>query len=350
MIDEINRLIDVAIQREATDIHFIVGKPPILRINGDLILSDSNIVNSEQLKKMMFGMLNDQQKDSFLKNKELDFSYSCLNDHQARINLHFERGNIASNIRIIPSRIKSMEELNLPSAIKSMILKRKGLIVVSGPAGNGKTTTLTWMIDKINSVRKCKIITIEDPIEYVHSSKSSLIIQREVGFDTLSFSNALKYALRQDPDIVVIGEMRDLESISMALTTAETGHLVLTTLHSPDAIETINRIIDVYPSVKHEQVCLQLSENLVGIIGQVLLPHKTRKDRILATEVLYSTRAVRNLIRGRSIVELRGQLDSDVSKGMHTFEKCMSYMVKNKEISREIALEYAKYPDLLQDL
>ena len=350
MIEEfdIKELLKTATEMDATDIHLVVDHPVVLRINGDLVPLDRPPFHPMTLKKIIFNMLDEKQKDDFINNKELDFSYFCLNNYQFRVNAHMEKGNVAANIRIMPKVIKTREQLGLPVALQDLALKRKGLIIVAGPAGSGKTTTLTWMVDVINRKRRCKIITVEDPIEYIHENKESLVIQREVGYDTNSFANALKYCLRQDPDVVVIGEIRDAESIAMALTAAETGHLVLTTLHSSDATETINRILDACPSGKQAQVSAQLSENLEGIIGQILVPSMESKNRILATEVMLATRPVRNLIRTGSLSEVRSQMDSNISSDTYTLETCLSDLVSKELISKETAIEYAKYPDLLR--
>ncbi|MCA9409257.1 MAG: PilT/PilU family type 4a pilus ATPase, partial [Candidatus Omnitrophica bacterium] len=260
---KIHDLLVQATQKEASDIHLVVNKPPIFRIHGELTTSELSELSAKDLKEMLVEIMNNRQKQIFNDTKELDFAYYCMDDFQFRVNVHVEKGNIAATIRLISTKIQEAKTLGIPSAIEIMARKRKGLIILSGTAGSGKSTTLNYMINLINNERRCKIITIEDPIELVHKSNKSLIIQREVGSDTNSFAAALKFSLRQDPDVVVIGETRDLESISMALTTAETGHLVITTLHAPDAIETINRIIDVYPSGQREQICTQLAENLV---------------------------------------------------------------------------------------
>ncbi|MCK4882460.1 MAG: PilT/PilU family type 4a pilus ATPase, partial [Candidatus Omnitrophica bacterium] len=276
-LHDIKSIIELAVQQNASDIHLYPKKPPILRINGQLTPMDIAAFQPEDLKQILLGILNDNQRNTFLENKELDFSYSGIEGHQCRINLHFGEKMVAANIRITPKKISTREELKLPPMIDELCQKRQGLIILSGVAGSGKSTTLTYMIDFINRERKCKIIIIEDPIEYYHDSNQSLILQREVGIDTNTFATALKYAFRQDPDVVVVGEMRDLESISMALTAAETGHLVLTTAHAPDATETINRIIDVYPSGYRDQILIQLSRNLVGVISQNLIPRKDEK-------------------------------------------------------------------------
>jgi len=347
---DLKELMKLAIEREATDIHLVVNRPPIFRIHGALVPAVLPAIHPKQLTTMIFSLLSEDQKTNFKKSEEIDLSNFDLKDFSFRCNIHYEKGNIAATIRIIPTELKSIEELGIPPAIRELAKKRQGLIIISGTAGSGKTTTLTQLVNIINQERQDKIITIEDPIEYVHQSKQCLIEQREVGTDTASFEKALKNALRQDPDVVVIGEMRDLESIAMALTTAETGHLVLTTLHAPDAVESINRIIDVFPEGKQNQIRSQLSEALIGVIGQTLIQNISGNGRVLATEVLIPTLPIRNLIRRGSLLEIRGQMEDPGSKnlGMHTLEQSLSSLVTQGFISKETALDHAKHKDMLR--
>jgi twitching motility protein PilT len=345
---DIKSILEVAVLQEATDVHLVVDNPVIFRMYGDLVPVSGRVLGAHDLENFLYQMITDKQKTSFQENMELDFSYSSIKGYFCRVNAHIEKGNIGITIRILPTQMRSPQTLGLPSAVYQLINKRKGLVVITGPAGSGKTTTLNCMLDMINHERKCKIITIEDPIEFVHQSKKSLIIQREVGAHTKSFGSALKYTLRQDPDIVVIGEMRDLESISMALTTAETGHLVITTLHAPDTIEAINRIVDVYPDVQQNQVRMQLADNLAAILGQHLIQNKGSLGRVLTTEVLISTISIRNMIRRGALVEIRGQMGTEEELGMHTFEQSLSKLVQQDQIERQTALEYAKYPSMLK--
>jgi len=341
-------ILELAIKQNATDVHLVVYKPPIVRIDGDLFPLDSPPFEPDALKNLLWDTMTVKQREILSCGHELDFSFYGHKDYHFRVNVHFEKGNIAANVRIIPTKVKSLKELGVPPDLKTLVLKKSGLIVITGPAGSGKTTTMSAMVDIINCERRNKIITIEDPIEYIHHSKKSLIVQREVGSDTLSFNNALKYALRQDPDVVVIGEMRDLESITMALTTAETGHLVLTTLHAPNTVEAIHRIIDVVPSGKQEQARVQLAEALIGIVGQNLIKGQKEGRRVLATEVLLASMSVRNIIRRGALVELRGQLDSEQGNGMQTFETSLSQLVEQGLITRESAVEHAKHPSMLK--
>lgn len=343
-ITSIDDIINEAIRLNASDIHIKVGKPPYIRINGELVLMDAPAFDKAALKDMILGLLSDDQKILLSKSKELDFSYRSSQDFQFRVNVCYSQGALAVNFRITNSKIQTLEELGLPPVIDDLCMKRKGLIIISGTAGSGKSTTLTYMIDRINRLRRCKIITIEDPIEYIHSSENSMVMQREVGADTNSFIDALKYALRQDPDVLVIGEMRDLDSIAMALTSAETGHLVLSTVHASDAVETINRIIDVFPVDRRQQINIQMAGNLIGIISQSLVPLKEGNGRVLATEVMVSSVAIQNLIQRGVLNELRGQMDSSVHGQSHTLERCLADLIRRNLISKESALQYTKNP------
>lgn len=344
----INDILSDAIKVNASDVHLFVGLPPIFRVNGELSPSKRDIISEETLKELVFPKLNEKQKTIFEQKKDLDFSYAFIPDYDFRLNIHYGCGQLAANIRILPQRVKTREELLLPPVVDELARKRQGLIVISGRAGSGKSTTMTYILDLINRERKCKIITIEDPVEFHHKSKQSYILQREVGADTISFASALKYALRQDPDVVVIGEMRDHESISMALTTAETGHLVLTTVHAPDAIETINRVVDVYPIGHREQVLVQLARNLLGVVSQTLIPQKNKKELLLATEILTSTIAVQNLIRRGALLEMRGLMDADHTSGMHSLEWFLVEKMCEGVITEQTANEFANYTHNLE--
>lgn len=346
MDSSIIQLLRKAIEQQATDIHMVVNRPPILRIHGELVTSKLPALSENDVRNYIFEMMTEEQRKHFLEHLDIDLSYLGIKDFYFRVNAHVEKGNLAANIRILPTRIPTSEELGLPPIIEKLALKRKGLIMVVGSAGSGKTTTLNYMINRINTERPVKIITIEDPIEYVHESKKSLIIQREVGTHTESFGTALKFALRQDPDVVVVGEVRDPESISMALTTAETGHLVMTTLHAPDTVESINRILDVYPPGKQNQIRTQIAENLVAIVGQILIPLPGKDGRILATEVLIPNLSIRNIIRRGALLEVRGQMVTG-EEGMYTLEQNLTEMIKKGILPRDYAKEFAKFSNQL---
>lgn len=344
---KIKPILEYAISLDSSDVHLVADSPPLFRIHGELLRMDLPVLSPQEIESMVDIMVSEVQKKALMETRELDCSFSCIEDYQFRVNVNFSRGHMAVTIRCTPTDINKILRFELPPVMKKLAQKRRGLVVISGTAGSGKSTTLTYMVDLINRERKCKVITIEDPIEYTHKQQNSLIMQREVGTDTLAFANALKYCLRQDPDVVVIGEVRDFESISMALTTAETGHLVITTVHAPDVIETLNRIIDVYPIGFREQISTQLAGNLLGVINQVLVPKKKSEGRLLATELLTTTISIRNLIRRGAFNELRGQMDSEEDESVHTLENCLSDLVRKEKITKETALDYAKYPNLL---
>ncbi|MBF0121884.1 MAG: PilT/PilU family type 4a pilus ATPase [Candidatus Omnitrophica bacterium] len=343
----IKSFLDLAIARSASDLHLVVGRPPILRIQGSLKPLELPVLEADYLKDVIYEILTDRQKAQLRETRELDFSYHYLNEYFFRINVHVEKGYVGSTIRIMPGITKSLEALGLPAVVADLSMRRSGLVLIVGRAGMGKTTTMIHMVDHINQNRYAKIVTVEDPIEFVHQSKKSLIIQREVGTDTVSFDSGLRHALRQDPDVIVIGETRDLDSISMALTAAETGHLVLATLHSPDAIEAINRIIDVYPGDKQNQIRVQLAETLLGVISQQLLPMKNSTERVLAAEVLVANMAIRNLIRRNVLPEIRGQMETG-REGMNTTEQSLSALLKRGAIDLDVARAHAKYPDYIK--
>lgn len=343
----IKDFLDLAVKLNASDVHLVQGRPPIYRIQGELKPAELPPLDPEFLKDIIYELLTDRQKSVFEQTRELDFSLHCLQEYYFRVNVCLDKGFMAATIRLMPSLTKSIDELGLPPVVKDIAMRRSGLLLIVGRAGMGKTTTMIHMVELINQTRYAKVITIEDPIEYVHESKKSLIVQREVGTDTLSFAAGLKHSLRQDPDVVVVGEMRDLESISMALTAAETGHFVIATLHSPDAIEAINRIIDVYPGDKQNQIRVQLGENLLAVIGQQLLPKKHDTGRVVAVEVLMSTLPIRNLIRRNSLVEIRGQMETG-REGMQTIEQSLTNLVRKGLITEDVARSHAKFPTLLE--
>ncbi|MBF0531459.1 MAG: PilT/PilU family type 4a pilus ATPase [Deltaproteobacteria bacterium] len=343
----IKQYLDLAVKYHASDIHLVSGRPPVFRVQGGLIAVDLPTMESDYLEEILDEMLTEKQREAFIESRELDFAYSCLSGYYFRVNIHQERNNMAATIRVMPSSLTSIAQLGLPKSIGDLALRRSGLILIVGRAGSGTTTTMSHLGDHINQKQNYKIMTIEDPIEDVHTSKKSLIIQREVGADTATFATGLKYALRQDPDVVVVGEMRDLDSISMTLTTAETGHLVLATLHASDAIEAINRIIDVYPGEKQNQIRVQMAENLLAVIGQNLLPRKDNTGRILASELIVSTLAVRNMIRRNALAEIRSQMETG-REGMYTLEQCLSTLVKREIVASDVAQSHAKFPALLE--
>jgi len=348
---DLKSFLKTAVQKKASDLHLTAGSSPIARIDGRLIpLSDFPKLEKEDCKRLVYSMLNDKQKATFEKELELDFSLDIPELSRFRVNVHMQRANVEAAFRLVPLRIKSIEELGLPPVVAELCRKRHGLILITGPTGVGKTTTLAAMVNLINSERQAIIIVIEDPIEYVHINKRSIIKQREVYSDTRSFVSALTHALRQDPNIIVVGEMRDLETISTALTAAETGHLVLATLHTPDASQTIDRIIDVFPTYQQEQVKIQLAGTLEAVISQQLLQREDRGSRILATEIMVATPAVRNLIREHETEQLLTHIQTGFKYGMHTMDKSLKTLYQKGIISEETFKAHIRNPEEVRNL
>ncbi|MCS7233858.1 MAG: type IV pilus twitching motility protein PilT [Synergistetes bacterium] len=338
------------IELDASDLHLALGIEPVYRIHGRLQpVREWNKLSSEEIERLITEILDPFKRKLFEENKELDFAYEIKDKARYRVNLFYHRGAPGASIRLIPNRIRTIEELKLPLILKDLAMKLRGLVLVTGPTGSGKNTTLAAMIDYINENTSRKIITIEDPIEYVHKHKKSLIVQREVGVDSQSFASALRHALRQDPDVILIGEMRDLETISIAITAAETGHLVMTTLHTPDTPQTIDRIIDVFPAHQQNQVRVQLANVIQGIISQQLLPKKGG-GRIVAAEVMIATPAVRNLIREGKIAQIYSVIQTGAKFGMQTMDQAIAKLYKSGLIEKEIAMEFAHNPDILEKL
>lgn len=335
---DIRQFLKIAIEEKASDLHLTENSPPILRMDGQLTVLDFPPLNRDDLKKSIYGILSDKQKERFERDKELDFSLALQDMERFRVNVHIQKGSVEAAFRRIPLVIPVMEDLGLPDAIYEFARKPSGLVLITGPTGSGKTTTLASMIDIINRERACMIMCIEDPIEYIHRNKKSVIKQREVFSDTNSFSEALKRCLRQDPDVIVVGEMRDLETIGTALTAAETGHLVLATLHTVDAAQTLERVIDVFPAHQQQQVRLQLSACLQGVCSQHLIRHASGMGRVLSSEVLVATPAIRNLIRERAIEQIPTAIQTGHQYGMHTMDKSLAELYLGGIITYEEAL------------
>jgi len=341
-------LLKIMIERNASDLHITTGSPPRIRVDGKLISLDHPPLTPAETKALCYSILTDSQKHKFEEENELDLSFGMKGLSRFRANIFMQRGAVAGAFRMIPFQIKSIQELGLPPVVNELAKKPRGLILVTGPTGSGKSTTLAAIIDKINSERQEHIITIEDPIEYLHSHKRCLVNQREINSDTESFKAALRYVLRQDPDIVLIGEMRDLETIEAALTVSETGHLTLATLHTNTAVQTINRIIDVFPSHQQEQVRIQLSFVLEGIISQQLIPRKSGRGRILAAEVLVPTPAIRNLIREDKTHQIYSMMQTGQTKyKMQTMNQALYDLYMAGELSYEDALSKSPMPEEL---
>ncbi len=345
---DINDLLKTAHSMEASDLHLKVGSYPILRIHGKLNpLTSENRLTQEETLKIAFSVMSPGQREVFKKRNDMDLAYSVPGLGRFRCSIFIQRGTIGLVFRVIPMRIPTVEELLLPEIIKKIALEPRGLILVTGTTGSGKSTTLAAMIDGINSNRTDHIITIEDPIEYLHRDKSSIVNQREIGSDAESFGKALRAALRQDPDVILVGEMRDFETIQTALTAAETGHLVLSTLHTTDATETVNRIIAVFPPYQHKQIRIQLSSVLRGIISMRLIPKSDGKGRVPAVEILIATATIKDCIldpdKTKTIPDVIAQ--GAIHYGMQTFDQSLFNMYKSGYISYEEALRRATNPD-----
>src|SRR5512139_3624624 len=313
---DLNQILVEALSQEASDVHIKVGTPPIFRVNGALkAWNKLRPFDTNDVSKMAFDLMNDWQKERFIKNREVDMGYEVYGLGRFRVNVFQQRGKMRICLRIVPYQIKSLVDLHLPAVLKDVALEQRGLILVTGTTGSGKSTTLASMIDIINNHRNCHIITIEDPIEFIHEDKKSIVDQREIGSDTSTFSGALRVALRQDPDVILVGEMRDFETIETALTAAETGHLVMSTLHTLNATETITRIISVFPPYHQKQVRLQLAGVLKGVVSQRLVSRADEKGRVPAVEILVSTARVRELIEDKDRTK---EIHDAISQGFDT--------------------------------
>lgn len=346
----LRELLIKTIQENASDLHLTENCPPIFRVDGRLISFSEEPLGRAQIQEMIYSVLSDAQKAVFENEKELDFSLGLSGIDRFRINVHMQRGSVEAALRRISLFIPSMEELQLPPVIADLARKQNGLVLITGPTGTGKTTTLASIINLINSERTCVIMCIEDPIEYIYTNKKSVIKQREVHRDTNSFAEALKRCLRQDPDVIVVGEMRDLETISTALTAAETGHLVLATLHTPDAPQTVERIIDVFPPYQQQQVRLQLSTALQGVISQKLAPRASGKGRIMVPEIMIATSGIRNMIREKAVGQLRTAIQTGSQYGMRTFDKSLNELYEKNIITYQTALSLASDTNELESL
>ncbi|HUT22961.1 MAG TPA: type IV pilus twitching motility protein PilT [Sumerlaeia bacterium] len=341
-------LLKQMVEQDASDLHLAAGRPPVLRLHGSLIDVEGPPLNPTMVQEMVYSVLTDLQKQKFEEAKELDFSLGIASLARFRVNVHQQRGSLASAFRAIPRSIPGFDELRLPRRVLEPLCRRpNGFVLVTGPTGSGKSTTLAAMVDLINTETDKHIITVEDPIEYLHQHKRCLVEQREVGDDTHSFGNALKYSLRQDPDILMIGEMRDMETIQAALTGAETGHLVLSTLHTPDVVQTCDRIVDVFPPHQQEQIRVQLAGVLEAILSQKLAPC-VYGGRIMAMEILLATDAVRNQIRERLTPQLYTTIQANLRIGMITMDRSLLDLYKKGQITRDTVLFNAKKPEELK--
>jgi twitching motility protein PilT len=345
---DITELLKLTVEYKASDLHIVVGRPPSIRVDGRIVNLEQPPLTAADTRRLIYGILTDIQKQKFEEHKDLDFSLSISNMARFRVNAHFQRGSVAAAFRLIMNEIRSYEELGLPRKVCDYFTSRhNGFVLVTGPTGSGKSTTLAAMIDRINSEQPKHIITAEDPIEYIHSHKMCLVEQREINEDTPSFSAALKYAMRQDPDVILVGEMRDLETIQMAITAAETGHLVFSTLHTVDVQQTMDRMIDVFPPHQQEQIRMMLAGVLEGVLCQRLLPRQ-RGGRVAAMEILIGTDAIRNMIREGKTHQIPAFLDAGAQYGMQTMDKALLELYRKGHISRDEALLNARKPEELK--
>ena len=350
----IEELLELATYKKASDLHISAGLPPVIRVDGRLIRVDQQVLSPDDVESLVFPMLSNEQRRRLEQEWELDFSYGVQGLSRFRVNIYKDKGSYAAAFRTINSVAPSFDTLGLPDIVKKVSDRPRGLVLVTGPTGSGKSTTLATMIDYINSTRAEHILTIEDPIEFVHKSKKSIIHQRELGQDTRSFSNALRSALREDPDVILVGEMRDLETIRLAITAAETGHLVFGTLHTSSASQTIDRIIDVFPEGQQQQIRIQLSTSLVAVLSQTLLPRLmpdgSKQGRVLAQEIMLVNPAIANLIREAKAAQIYSTIQTNQGAGMQTLEMALKDLYKQKMISLEDAISKSSRPDELKRL
>ena len=344
MAATIDSLLREMVERGGTDLHVKAGRPPIMRLRGDLVAMDHPQMPETESTEMLLEVLNDERRHVLYSSREVDLSYFVAGVSRFRVNMFWQRGKMGAVFRAIPYRIKTIDELLLPEVTKQIAMLPRGLILVTGPTGSGKSTTLAAMIDHINQQKRCHILTIEDPIEYVHTDRVSIINQRELGTDTHQFSSALKHVMRQNPDIILVGEMRDLETIRLAITAAETGHLVLSTLHTVDAAQTIDRIVDAFPGEMHNQIRAQLASVLLAAVGLRLVPRLAGPGRRAAVEILIATDGVRNMIREGKTHQLRNAIVTGRSAGMQTLEAHLSELVARREIALDAARAVSSRP------
>lgn len=349
---DLNELLTSVVRSGGSDLHITVGVPPMMRLNGDLVAIGSEpVLTHRDTQDLVFAIMSEEQRKKLELEWEADFAYSIPEGgYRFRVNVYYQRASVGAAFRLIPLSIRSVSELGLPPVVETLADRTRGFVLVTGPTGCGKSTTLAAIIDRINHSRSEHVITIEDPIEYLHSHHLSVINQREIASDTKSFSQALKHVLRQDPDVILIGEMRDLETVQAALTAAETGHLVFATLHTQDASQTIDRIIDVFPPYQQAQVRVQLAGSLQGIVSQQLLPTADGRSRAVACEVLIPTPAIRNLIREAKTHQLMTVMQTGTKHGMVTMDASLADMYKRGIITLETAMQRAIDPAVLQTL
>jgi len=346
--NSIDELLEHMVERNASDLHVTTGTPPVVRVRGEVERLDSfDSLTAEETQQLLYRILSSEQQKLLELNRQLDFSHSIPGLARFRVNVYFQRESIGAAFRLIPTELKTLEELGIPSSLHVLADKPRGLVLVTGPTGSGKSTTLAALIDEINRNRSEHILTIEDPIEFLHRHKRCIVNQREIGPDATSFADALRAALRQDPDVILVGEMRDLETISTALTAAETGHLVFGTLHTQSAPSTIDRIIDVFPAEQQEQVRIQIASSLQGVVTQALLPTADGMGRVPALEILLPDDAVRNLIRQGKVEQIYSVMQTNSGRGMQTMEQSLADLIVRRVVDLEIGLSRSSRPGQL---
>jgi twitching motility protein PilT len=338
---KIEAMLEQVVKLDASDLHIQSGQPPMLRVDGALRpVNDGVVLDAAAVEALVYALLDDDQKEILLRDKEIDLSFAFGNYGRFRVNAFHERGNLAAALRLIPTKIRTLEELGMPKIVTEFTDFPRGLVLVTGPTGSGKSTTLAAMVDRINTDKAVHILTIEDPIEYAHNSKKSIVVQREIHYDTMSFGAALRSSLRQDPDVVLLGEMRDLETISSAITIAETGHLVLATLHTNSAAQSIDRMVDVFPPHQQQQIRVQLAGMLQAVVSQRLVP-TIGGGRIVAAEILVATPAVRNIIREAKTHQLDAVIQTGADKGMQSMDKTLVQLIHQGKITLDEAKNFA---------
>jgi twitching motility protein PilT len=346
--NSIDELLERMVEANASDLHVTTGTPPAIRVRGEVErLEGFDPLNAEQTQQLLYRILSSEQQKHFEINRQLDFSYSIPGLARFRVNVYFQRESIGAAFRLIPTELKTLEELGIPDSLHVLAEKPRGLVLVTGPTGSGKSTTLAAIIDEINRTRSEHILTIEDPIEFLHRHKRCIVNQREIGPDATSFADALRAALRQDPDVILVGEMRDLETISTALTAAETGHLVFGTLHTQSAPSTIDRIIDVFPAEQQEQVRIQIANSLQGVVTQALLPTADKMGRVPALEILLPDDAVRNLIRQGKVEQIYSVMQTNTGRGMQTMEQSLGDLIMRRVVDLDMGLSRSSRPSQL---
>jgi twitching motility protein PilT len=347
-LQSIDDLLNVMVDRDASDLHVTAGSPPVIRVNGHLErLQEHDKLDPDEIRTLLYRIISTEQQKNFETQRQLDFSHSVPGLARFRVNMFFQRESVAAAFRLIPAHIRSLEELNMPTQLYDLADNPRGLVLVTGPTGSGKSTTLASLLDHVNQTRHEHILTIEDPIEFLHWHRTCIVNQRELGPDATSFADALRAALREDPDVILVGEMRDLETIGTALTAAETGHLVFATLHTQSAPQTIDRIIDVFPASQQGQVRVQLAGTLQGIVTQNLIPTADGRSRVAALEILIPDDAVRNLIRQAKIEQVYSVMQTSTSRGMMTMEQSLADLVQRRVITLDLAISRSSRPDQL---